>query len=512
MKKKGIANFGQNIGNLLAGKLSNYEYKKKVPANWDLEEDRKWILKNVNILDVDKGKIHEQKAILINGRHFGRLLTQAEVETLSKKPEIAKVIDGGHMYLTPGMSDIHCHVSMIAEHGMTMSSLHYFDGQRMRNCEYVLEKGCTTVRNSAGAYDMVHDLKDEIDRGNLLGPRILPSYIALIPVGGMWDVGKTLNKMMEIMFGGQVLRFVKNDREIIDHFDEINAMGAQSFKIYMEEKPLFGKNEKDTFNMFSDEQLKLICAQAERYGTILETHAMFLKGARRAIRHGINSIAHLTVDGSYTKEDSEAMVSNNVAIVPTFGVGAYLAYNCGSEGYPDNEEYKYFSESLRRLAMHHIEEATLPQLRKAYKGLLEFTLEEKPNRKIPPLGKVFAERCHGFALHAPQSMENFRQIGTKIGMGTDGGTGLTFCGGLEIEMESLLRYGFSNKEIVRIATLGNMEIVKKDDELGSIAEGKLADMLLLKENPLENLFTMTEPVKVFKEGRCMIDKLEKERG
>jgi len=56
-----------------------------------------------------------------------------------------------------------------------------------------------------------------------------------------------------------------------------------------------------------------------------------------------------------------------------------------------------------------------------------------------------------------------------------------------------------------MVTLGNMEILKMDHKLGSIEEGKLADMLLIKENPLKDIMSMTSPVKVFKEGRCYID-------
>jgi len=55
-----------------------------------------------------------------------------------------------------------------------------------------------------------------------------------------------------------------------------------------------------------------------------------------------------------------------------------------------------------------------------------------------------------------------------------------------------------------MVTIGNMEIMKIDDQLGSIAEGKLADMILIKDNPFENVMSMSCPITVFKEGRCYI--------
>jgi imidazolonepropionase-like amidohydrolase len=152
-----------------------------------------------------------------------------------------------------------------------------------------------------------------------------------------------------------------------------------------------------------------------------------------------------------------------------------------------------------------MEKATIPQLRPSYFGFFDFIQKRIEDRKMPGVGKVYADRCHGFGVYAPRSFENFRRAGTPIGVGTDGGTGTCFPGALEIEFKGLLRYGFSPKEILRMATLGNMEIVKSDDQLGSIRLGKLADMVIVEQNPLENIMEATSPVKVFKEGRCYID-------
>lgn len=96
-----------------------------------------------------------------------------------------KIIEGKEFFLVPVMSDLHCHLSLISEYEMAMRGLHYFDAQGMKNCEYALEKGCTTVRDSCGGYDMIHSLKEEIDNNRLLGPRILPLYAVMTPPGGM---------------------------------------------------------------------------------------------------------------------------------------------------------------------------------------------------------------------------------------------------------------------------------------------------------------------------------------
>ena len=156
------------------------------------------------------------------------------------------------------MSDLHCHLSLISEYEMAMKGLHYFDAQRMKNCEYALEKGCTTVRDSCGAYDMIHSLQEEIDNNRLLGPRVFPSYTVLTPPGGMWDVNPFVNKIAEIIFGGKIIDFPKNMEDIKRHIEEVVAWGVHSIKIFLEEKPLYGGKENTVYNMFTDEQVEYI--------------------------------------------------------------------------------------------------------------------------------------------------------------------------------------------------------------------------------------------------------------
>jgi imidazolonepropionase-like amidohydrolase len=505
MNKHGLAKIGQILGNISAGKFSDYSYKRRNFAPWQLSPKDKWIFNNVNIVDVDKGKFYNEKALLIDGTRFGKRLTKQEVETLSKKDELKSVIDGKEQFLIPGMSDLHCHVSLISEYKLKTSGLHYFDAQRMKNCEFALSRGCTTVRDSCGAYDMVHSLKDEIDNHRLLGPRIFPSYTVLTPPGGMWDVNGFVNKMAEMIFGGKIIDFPKNRDDIRRHIEEVVAWGAYSIKVYVEEKPLYGGKPDTLYNMFSDEDLDFIRNLADEYGKLFEVHSMFIKGSRKSIRAKANSIAHMTVDESYSTMDAELMHKNNVAIIPTLGVGSYLAMNCGSKGFPEHEEYIFFRELLDKYIKPNIEKATLPQLRESYLAFYEFIKAKIEDRKMPNVGQVYPDRCHGFGVCAPKSFENFRKSGTKVGVGTDGGTGVCFAGAIDIEFEAFLRYGYSPKEILRMATLGNMEILKKADELGSISEGKLADMLLIKVNPFEDVIAATSPTKVFKEGRCFID-------
>ena len=84
MKKHGLAKLGQVIGNLCAGTFSDYEYPREKPVAWQLSPGAKWIFKNVNIVDVDEGRLFQEQAILIDGTSFSRRLNSGEVEKLAE--------------------------------------------------------------------------------------------------------------------------------------------------------------------------------------------------------------------------------------------------------------------------------------------------------------------------------------------------------------------------------------------------------------------------------------------
>ena len=94
-----------------------------------------------------------------------------------------------------------------------------------------------------------------------------------------------------------------------------------------------------------------------------------------------------------------------------------------------------------------------------------------------------------------------KQAGVNIGCGTDSGVPFIYHGSLWREMEMLGRIGFSNKEVLQCATINNARILRMEDIIGTIEKGKFADMVVLKENPLNKIEACRTPQIVIKEGR-----------
>ena len=107
---------------------------------------------------------------------------------------------------------------------------------------------------------------------------------------------------------------------------------------------------------------------------------------------------------------------------------------------------------------------------------------------------------HGL-LRGPKNLLKMKEAGIVIGCGTDAGIPYVYHGTLWREMEMLGRIGFSNQEVLRCATINNARILRREDMIGTIDKGKLADMVVLTANPFVSLETCRNPRMVIKGGQ-----------
>ncbi|MEJ2657860.1 MAG: amidohydrolase family protein [Desulfobacterales bacterium] len=500
INKKVMAKFGDFLSNIASGKITGYNYPRYEIPEWSMKENEYLFISNINIIDVDSGKIMPVRGLLVKDKQIDQLVLQEDFDKIRESYPIKQEINGENKYLIPGLSDIHGHLSLISEFELGLKQLRYFDAQRQKNCEEALKSGCTFVKDSGGAINVMDYLRHEIENDRLLGPKMMAAKETISPKGGMWDLG-IFNKFAPMIFGGRVLNFPKNTQELEETIDWFNESGSDFFKTYFEDKPIYGGKESDVFNMFTPEHAALIRKKATAYNKMVEAHSMFIKGSRRVIDAKFDFIAHFTVDEPYSPEDAQKMKNNNVAVIPTLSLGCYFAMNCGEKGFPNHPDFQFFKEKLNNEVPAMMVRCTIPQLRNNYLHFAKWIDQYIEDRKMPSVGQVYPERVHGFIKNAQESLNNLHNAGVKIGIGTDGGSGITFVGNLQIEFEALEHFGFTPAEILRMATLGNMEIIHLEKKLGSIEKGKFADMVILDKNPLNDAKAITSVSGVFKNGR-----------
>lgn len=190
---------------------------------------------------------------------------------------------------------------------------------------------------------------------------------------------------------------------------------------------------------FDTEELKLMADEAHKAGKKIAAHAVGSKAIRNAVEAGIDTIEH----GIYlNKEIARMMKKRNTALIPTLSVYNQIL----------NPAHGRRKESIK-LHANVIE---------PHKKSFKIALEE----------------------------------GVKIGMGIDA------IGDLKEEL-CLWRDvgGMDANEIIRICTRGNAEILGVEDKLGTIEQGKIADLVILDENPLEDIENIDKISRIIKEGR-----------
>ena len=202
----------------------------------------------------------------------------------------------------------------------------------------------------------------------------------------------------------------------------------------------------------SEEDMRAACQEAKRQGRTSAAHCIGVSGIKNAIRAGVTSVEH----GYYVDDEAiELMLENQTYFVPTISAPLSMVR------YGKDLDDEFVQTSIRKI------------------------LPLAENHKI-----VFKK-----ALAA----------GIKIAAGTDQGTPHNYPGGLVYELEKFIEYGMTNMQAITAATHTAAELVNLSDSIGSIETGKIADLVLLKGNPLEDIWNITKVAKVFQSGRMTVD-------
>lgn len=189
---------------------------------------------------------------------------------------------------------------------------------------------------------------------------------------------------------------------------------------------------------FTEEELRAGIHEAHKSGRKTATHAMGTKGTLNALRAGIDSIEH----GVFQSEETiSLMVKRDVPLVPTLS------------------------------ALYHILDGGVEA------GIPAFAVEK--TRRVKP-----------FHL---ESVRMARESGVRVAMGTDAGTPFNVHGENLGELKRLVEVGFSPREALRAGSQIAAQVLGWDEDLGAISEGKLADLVVAKGNPVEEIDLLLNP-------------------
>lgn len=391
-----------------------------------------------NLLDTQEGEVLGQHYIKVNGNKI--------TEVTTNKPASTSLIDLSDKTCLPGLMDMHVHLDG------EMSPTAYVEGFTLnpadlayRAHEYgmrTLLAGFTTVRNPGDSYNVTISLRNAINQGWVDGPRIYSAGKSLASTGGHADPTNGVNA--DLMGDPGPKQGVVNSAEdakkaVRQRYKE----GADFIKVTATGGVLSlaksGQNPQ-----FTVEELKAIIDTANDYGMHVAAHAHGKEGMLRAIEAGITSIEH----GTYMdKEVMRAMKKHGTYYVPTVIAGKFVAEKAEIDG--------FFPEIVR----------------------------PKARAVGPQIQNTFAEAY---------------DYGVKIAFGTD--SGVSAHGDNAKEFVYMVEAGMPAIAAIQSATVTSAELLA-NDQIGVIAEGKLADIIAVDGNPVEDITLLQNIQFVMKDGK-----------
>ncbi len=355
-----------------------------------------------------------------------------------------KVVDLKNSTLMPGLMDMHTHVDAnITPESYTEGFFKDPTDFALRATQYTratLRAGFTTVRNLGGSVSM--ELRDAINAGYIEGPRIFAAGTAIATTGGHADPTNGLNRELSYLMGdpgpkeGVISGPIEARRAIRQRYKD----GSDVIKLTVTGGVLSLAKSGDNPQFMADE-LEAIMETARDYGFVVAVHAHGAEGMRRAVEAGVDSVEH----GTYmTKDIMKLMKKKGTYYVPTISAGKWVEEH--ADGYPA-------------------------------------IIQPKARAVGPKIQSTFAEAY---------------KSGVKIAFGSDSGV---FPHGLNgMEFVYMVEAGMPPMEAIQSATMTAAKLLRIDDTLGSVESGKIADLVAVKGNPLENIELMKQVSFVMKEG------------
>jgi imidazolonepropionase-like amidohydrolase len=279
-------------------------------------QDQPTAVRAARLLDVATGRMHSPGLVVM---HEGRI-----TQVGGSVPAGAAVIDAGDATLLPGFIDAHVHLTGEIRPGFEMAPVRetVADGAiaGVANSYKTLRAGFTTVRNvgSAGFTDVA--LMHAIDRGAILGPRIIPAGHALGITGGHCDITGfapgILGQGPPQGIANGVDEFTTAVREQLKHGAKVIKICATAGVLSFEES--VGAQQ------MSDAEMRAVVEEASRHGVKVAAHAHGVVGIKAAVRAGVASIEH----GSILDDEAIALMQEHgTYLVPTRALAGLIDMN-----------------------------------------------------------------------------------------------------------------------------------------------------------------------------------------
>jgi imidazolonepropionase-like amidohydrolase len=396
---------------------------------------RLW-LTGVRLFDGTGGQVREGVAVLVEGGVIRQVTSAA-----ARRPEGAQVIDAGGRVLLPGLIDAHTHaagrvprVSRGAEEALPGTAAHFLQAE-LRG---YLRRGVTTIRVTGSQGLRPQEARQAMRYGAFRGPRLLTcgKIISATAPGGRFYG----DMYREADGPDDVRRAVREQIRTGADFIKVMTTGARSNEL----------EDPDPVQL-TEAELSAVTGEAHRMGFKVAAHAEGLAGCEAAIAAGVDTIEH----GMYLHQRPgllEAMAARRQVLVPTLAGYYWMAGLGGGSG----------------------SSSTAPHA--------------EPAAEMTPM---LADLARSNIDDGAASLRAARDAGVMIAAGSDVSLGT----GLEIQL--LIRHGLTPAEALTAATGTAARALDLAEHIGTVHEGKLADLLIADGDPLEEPGLLTDASRIW---------------
>lgn len=422
------------------------------------------LIKNVAILDVEKGKRVNHRDVLVIGDRISGIAATGKLEV----PTDAQIIDGDGATLLPGLIDMHSHLGNASAPRWAAEM-----PNPARNMQAYLYSGVTTVFDAAGLANKAFKLRDQAASGELLGPRVYAAGPIFTAKGG--HPAAVMEKFAPWWIRWYLIprytRQVDTPEAARAAVREIAGMGADAIKLAVDRIP-------EQTPRIRREVLDAAVDEAHKLNVRAVAHIGKVEDAIDTAEAGVALWVHGVYQERIPDEQIKKLASYNIPMVATIVV--FEGYALLGRG--PREPSKLEQETVSPAVLAAFDQVPQSEEGESFRPYLEHLHSQRQNWR--------------------DNVRRLHKAGVTILAGSDTQSGVFPGAGLHRELLLLQESGLTPAEVVCAATLDAARYLAQgeDPQYGLVKEGMQADLLLVDGDPLKDLNALANIRQVIKAG------------
>jgi imidazolonepropionase-like amidohydrolase len=446
-------------------------------------------LTHVTVIDVATGASRPDMTVIVKGNRIAAVGKSKRVRV----PRGAEIVDAGGKFLIPGLWDMHIHLTVIPDQSVSREII----------APLLVAYGVTGVRDMGGDWQRLTDLRKAISDGVIVGPRFITpgpfvdgpqaASNVVLPVNSEIEARQAVRKL-----NAQGVDFIKVQaaltlplwRAVLDEARRHNMPVAGHIPERVSAFDVARSSQRSIEHispaLAGDAGVMLACSskEAELRAEMLEIERLAEQAnpdqqALRRRYRALQSQMISTTDEARCGELLALFVSQKTVAVPTMIFGRAFA-PLDADDKPADEALAYVPRSMReRWAKRRAEVIKAS-------AAADFAFRRQMFEKA----RAMVDRMH--------------RKGVRLMAGTDAIDGYDVPGfSLHQELSLLVEAGLTPLEALQAATITPARFMNRERDLGAIAAGKLADLILLDGDPLSDIHNTQKISGVISDGRWL---------